>query len=129
MALALLLGLSGSPISSAKDNDERIYYAVRINSGMILREPGASDDRCIDVYGRTPAIEAIVPADGERYRIAGAVRIAAKAKVHPPTYSSIAEFPGISSSAYVIVRGEPRFLECSIDTIYVLDSARKLEKR
>jgi hypothetical protein len=125
----LLLALAGSIAARAKDGDEDLYIAVRTENGMILREPGASDDRCIDVYGRTAAIEAIVPADGEPHPIAASVEAAAKAQVHPPTYSAFADAPGISSSAFVFLRGEQRFLECSIDTVYVLNSARRLEDR
>ena len=128
----LLLALAGSIAARAKDGDEDLYIAVRTENGMILREPGASDDRCIDVYGRTAAIEAIVPADGEPHPVAASVEAADveaadRAQVHPPTYSAFADAPGISSSAFVVIRGEQRFLECSIDTIYVLNSARRLE--
>jgi hypothetical protein len=96
---------------------------------MIIREFGASDDQCMDVYGRTSDTEAIIPADGEPHRIAAVVRKSAKVKVHPPTYSSFADSPGVSSAAYIFVRGEQRFLECSIDTIYVLSSGRMLGER
>lgn len=125
----LLLALAGSIAARAKDGDENLYIAVRTENGMILREPGERDDRCIDVYGRTAAIEAIVPADGEPRSIVASVEAAAKAQVHPPTYSAFADAPGISSSAFVVVRGEQRFLGCSIDTVYVLNSARRLEDR
>lgn len=125
----LLFALPGSAVASVAGDNERIFYAVRAENGTILWEQNQSEDQCIDVYGRTPDIEDIIPADGERHRISAAVRESDGPKVHPPTYSSIADAPGISSSAYVMVRGQQRFLECSVDTIYVLERVRRLPEQ
>ena len=124
----LMLALPGSTVSSARSHEENIYSAVRTEGGMILSTSDESEDQCIDVFGRASAIEEIVPADAKRHRISAVVEKAHGVKVYPPTYCSIGDPGNISSSAYVIIRDQQRYLECSIDTIYVLASARLLRE-